>query len=199
MADINFDYHPQFFTATILEWKHLLKEDEFKDIIIKSLQFLTNEKSVVIYAFVIMPNHIHLIWQIQDGFKRDKIQLRFLRFTAQQMKFRLLETNKSKLEDYRVNAKDREYQFWERNALSIDLWSERVFMQKLEYIHDNPLQEKWRLAEFPEDYRYSSARFYETGYDEFSGLLVTTPTKANAPGSLCFLFWHFSFYLKYWL
>ena len=138
MADINFDHHPQFFTATILEWKHLLKEDEFKDIIIKSLQFLINEKSVVIYAFVIMPNHIHLIWQIQDGFKRDKIQLRFLRFTAQQMKFRLLETNKSKLENYRVNAKDREYQFWERNALSIDLWSEGVFMQKLEYIHYNP-------------------------------------------------------------
>ena len=172
MADINFDYHPQFFTATILEWKHLLKEDEFKDIIIKSLQFLTNEKSVVIYAFVIMPNHIHLIWQIQDGFKRDKIQLRFLRFTAQQIKFRLLETNKSKLENYRVNAKDREYQFWERNALSIDLWSEGVFMQKLEYIHYNPLQEKWRLAEFPEDYRYSSARFYETGYDEF-GILTS--------------------------
>ena len=172
MADINFDYHPQFFTATILEWKHLLKEDEFKDIIIKSLQFLTNEKSVVIYAFVIMPNHIHLIWQIQDGFKRDKIQLRFLRFTAQQMKFKLLQTNKSKLENYRVNAKDREYQFWERNALSIDLWSEGVFMQKLEYIHNNPLQEKWRLVEFPEDYRYSSAGFYETGYDEF-GILTS--------------------------
>jgi putative transposase len=172
MADINFDLHPQFFTATILEWKHLLKNDDFKDIIIKSLQFLTNEKSVVVYAFVIMPNHIHLIWQIQDGFKQDKIQLRFLRFTAQQMKFKLLETDKLKLEQYRVNAKDREYQFWERNALSIDLWSPDVFMQKLEYIHNNPLQEKWHLAEFPEDYKYSSAKFYETGYDEF-GILTS--------------------------
>jgi REP element-mobilizing transposase RayT len=172
MADINFDYHPQFFTATILEWKHLLKNDDFKDIIIKSLQFLTNEKSVVVYAFVIMPNHIHLIWQIQDGFKRDKIQLRFLRFTAQQMKFKLLQTDKSNLEQYRVNAKDREYQFWERNALSVDLWSPNVFMQKLEYIHNNPLQEKWRLVEFAEDYRYSSAKFYNTGYDEF-GILTS--------------------------
>jgi len=167
MADINFDYHPQFFTATILEWKHLLKEDEYKDIIIKSLQFLTNEKSVVVYAFVIMPNHIHLIWQVPDGFKRDKIQLRFLRFTAQQMKFKLLATDRTRLEQFKVNAKDREYQFWERNALSVDLWSEAVFMQKLEYIHNNPLQDKWHLAEFPEDYRYSSAKFYETGYDEF--------------------------------
>jgi hypothetical protein len=69
-----------------------------------------------------------------------------------------------------VNAKDRDYQFWERNALSIDLWRPEVFMQKLDYIYNNPIQEKWRLSLSPEDYRYSSAKFYETGDDEF-GLL----------------------------
>jgi putative transposase len=173
MAAINFDYHPQFFTATILEWKHLLKHDDYKDIIINSLKFLADEQSVVIYGYVIMPNHIHLIWQVQDGFKRDKIQMRFLKFTAQQMKFKLQKDNPSALEQYRVNAKDREYQFWERNALSIDLWSQAVFEQKRDYIHNNPIQEKWRLAELPEDYRYSSARFYVTGNDEF-GLLTNT-------------------------
>ena len=125
----------------------------------------------MIYGYVIMPNHIHLIWQIQDGFKQDKIQMRFLKFTAQQMKFKLQKENPVALEQYRVNAKDREYQFWERNALSVDLWSEAVFDQKLEYIHNNPLQEKWRLAEFPEGYRYSSAGFYLTGHDEF-GLIT---------------------------
>ena len=89
MAAINFDYHPQFFTATILEWKRLLKNDAYKDIVINSLRFLKDEKSIVIYGYVIMPNHIHLIWQIQYGFTRDKIQLRFLKFTAQQIKFKL--------------------------------------------------------------------------------------------------------------
>ncbi len=171
MADINFDYHPQFFTATILEWKHLLKEDTYKDIVIKSLLFLKNEGSIVIYAFVIMPNHIHLIWQIQDGFKQEMIQNRLLKFTAQQMKFRLLDTHDTRLPQFLVNAKDRQYQFWERNALSVDLWSQPVFEQKLDYIHNNPLQYKWKLAQYPEDYRYSSARFYETGIDEF-GLLT---------------------------
>jgi len=171
MPEINFDYHPQFFTATILEWKPLLKDDAYKEIIIKSLLFLKQEGSIVLYAFVIMPNHIHLIWQIQDGFKRDKIQLRFLKFTGQQMKFQLIHDNKQELERYRVNAKDREYQFWERNSLSVDLWSPKVITQKLDYIHHNPLQEKWQLAEFPEEYRYSSARFYESGYDQF-GLLT---------------------------
>ncbi|WP_295790911.1 transposase [Mucilaginibacter sp.] len=171
MAAINFDYHPQFFTATILEWKPLLKADEFKNIIVDSLLFLKKEKSIEIYSFVIMPNHIHLIWQIQDGFKRDNIQMRFLKFTAQQMKFKLTDTNDSRLQDFRVNTSDREYQFWERNALSIDLWSEKVFMQKMEYIHNNPLQDKWQLVKYPEDYKYSSAKFYETGIDEF-GLMT---------------------------
>ncbi|WP_259066827.1 hypothetical protein HDF24_21195 [Mucilaginibacter sp. X4EP1] len=42
---------------------------------------------------------------------------------------------------------------------------------KLDYIHNNRVQYKWQLVRYPEDYKYSSARFYETGMDEF-GLLT---------------------------
>ena len=165
---INYKYHPQFFTATIYQWKHLLKDDEYKDIIIKSLQFLKNEGSVIIYSFVIMPNHIHLIWQIQDGYDRASIQMRFLKFTAQQIKFKLKDSSNIFLEEFLVDLTDRKYQFWQRNALSVDLWSDAVFMQKLEYIHNNPLQPKWNLAQHPENYKYSSAMFYYSGKDEFN-------------------------------
>ena len=171
MADTNFYNYPQFFTATILEWKHLLKEDAFKDIIINSLLFLKKEGSIVVNGFVIMPNHIHLLWQIQDGFKQGNIQMRFLKFTAQQIKFRLMDTQDPLLSQFLVNAADRQYQFWERNSLSVDLWTPKVLEQKLDYIHNNPVQEKWQLVKYPEDYKYSSARFYETGIDEF-GLLT---------------------------
>jgi putative transposase len=171
MPQINFDHHAQFFTATILEWKHLLKEDAYKDIIIKSLLFLKNEGSIVVYAFVIMPNHIHIVWQIQDGYTQDKIQLRFLKFTAQQMKFKLKDTSDTRLSNFLVNAKDRQYQFWERNPYTVDLWSPGVITQKIDYIHNNPLQDKWQLVKYSEDYKYSSAKFYENGIDEF-GLLT---------------------------
>ena len=171
MADVNLEHNVQFFTATILEWKPLLQEDEFKDIIIKSLLFLKNEKSIVVYAFVIMPNHIHLLWQIQNGHYPNVVQQRFLKFTAQQMKFKLLDSNDTRLAHYKVNAKDRQYQFWERNPYVFDLWSPRLFEQKLDYIHQNPLQDKWKLAATTEGYRYSSANFYYTGIDEF-GLLT---------------------------
>jgi REP element-mobilizing transposase RayT len=53
-------FWPQFYTATILEWKPLLKQDKYKDVIIESLRFLVNEKRIKLYAFVIMSNHIHL-------------------------------------------------------------------------------------------------------------------------------------------
>lgn len=170
MAEINYTYYAQFFTATILEWRPLLRTEAFKEIVIDSLRFLVREGRVKIYAFVIMPNHIHLIWQVQDGFAKEKVQLSFLRFTAQQMKFRLIETHNKLLDSFKVNAADRTFQFWERNSLSVDLWSGFVFCQKMEYIHNNPVQPKWNLADCPEEYPYSSAKFYQTGIDDFGFL-----------------------------
>ncbi len=170
MSEITFNLYPQFFTATILEWKHLLANDTMKEIIISSLRFLVNDGRVVIYGFVLMPNHIHVIWQIQDNFERAKVQQSFLKYTAQQMKFQLLKTDPTALEHYKVKASDRQYQFWERNPLSVDLWSRNVFLQKLQYIHFNPTQPHWKLCRFPEEYKYSSARFYEKGIDEFGFL-----------------------------
>jgi putative transposase len=71
-------------------------------------------------------------------------------------------------EKFKVNAKDRVYQIWERNSLSIDLFSPKVFYQKIDYLHFNPV--KAGLCALPENYYYSSARFYETGTDEFNML-----------------------------
>jgi hypothetical protein len=50
------------------------------------------------------------------------------------------------------------------------LYKERTTVQKINYIHNNPLQEHWRLAESPVEYPFSSARFYETGEKNFEFL-----------------------------
>jgi len=62
------------YTATIYKWQHLLAEDKHKDIIIDSLKFLVTEKRIELNAFVIMSNHIHLIWQSPFGFNPRGIQ-----------------------------------------------------------------------------------------------------------------------------
>jgi len=81
--------YPQFFTATVLEWKKLLSPDKYKDIIMDSLRFLVANKRIKLYGFVIMPNHLHLIWQMMDSIKQSDVQRDFLKYTAQQIKFDL--------------------------------------------------------------------------------------------------------------
>jgi REP element-mobilizing transposase RayT len=160
--------HPHYFTATILKWKMLLFSDKYKDIVIESMRFLVNDKRVLIYGFVIMNNHIHIIWHLQPGKRRDDVQRDFLKYTAQQIKKDMLINYPNELEHFRVNAKDRKYQFWERNPLSVEIWTERVMIQKLKYIHENPVRAG--LCRLPEKYRYSSAQFYYTGTDHWGFL-----------------------------
>lgn len=66
--------------------------------------------------------------------------------------------------------KDRKYQLWKRNPLSIEIYTDSILEQKLNYIHNNPIIKKWNLAKYPNDYFYSSALFYETGIDNFGFL-----------------------------
>lgn len=150
-----------FITITCLNWRPLLASDRFKDIITSSLSFLSKDQRVVIYAFVIMPTHLHMVWQMIGDHKRENVQRDFLKFTSQQM-LKLLRNARSPIQDeILVKAKDRKYQVWQRNALSVPLWSYKVMWQKVGYIHFNPV--KAGLCARPEDYKYSSASFYYHG------------------------------------
>jgi len=71
--------HPEFLTVTCLEWKHILVDDRFKEIIIESLSFLTRANRVIVYAFVIMNNHFHIVWQMVGDHKRDDAQRDFFK------------------------------------------------------------------------------------------------------------------------
>lgn len=44
------EYYIQFFTATILDWKHLLKQDKYKQMIVDSLRFLVREGRAKVYG-----------------------------------------------------------------------------------------------------------------------------------------------------
>lgn len=52
-----------FWTSVIKDWKHLLMEDEMKMIIMESFQWLVQHELVDIYGYVIMPNHLHVMWE----------------------------------------------------------------------------------------------------------------------------------------
>jgi len=119
---------------TVRTGNHLLSDNRHKDIIIDSLKFLVADKRIELNAFVIMSNHIHLIWQPLFGFTSSDIQASFMKYTAQQLKRSLIKNDTETLANFKVNKYDREYQIWKREPLGIELISEDLFKQKLEYI-----------------------------------------------------------------
>jgi hypothetical protein len=62
-----------------------------------------------------------------------------------------------------THPKKQRYKVWEDGYLAKDLFTPEVLRQKVEYIHMNPVQERWGLARAPEKYMWSSARFYVLG------------------------------------
>ena len=104
-----------------------------------------------------MPSHIHILWCKQPDWLNKNVQQHFSKFTAQQIKFSLL-NNSGDISNYKSTQNDREYQFWERRPFKATMYNRKVLEEKLDYIHHNPV--KAGLCDLPEDYIYSSARYY---------------------------------------
>ncbi|TDG37362.1 transposase [Pedobacter changchengzhani] len=153
----------EFFTATCLNWQNLLSPEKHKEIVLSSLKFLVDENRIWIYGYVIMPNHVHILWRKQDLWIDKSIQQQFLKFTAQQIKFNLIANFPNELEKYKSSQADRNYHFWERRPYSATMNSRRVLEQKLDYIHYNPVKKEF--CTLPEDYIYSSAKYYLLGQE----------------------------------
>lgn len=159
-----------FFTATCLKWQPLLRDPDRKEIIVDSLKFLVADKRIWLYGFVVMPNHIHLLWCRQDEWLKRNVQQMFMKYTAQKLKFLMIDNRlHEELDTYRSTQSDRQYHFWERRSYAAQMYNRRTAWQKLHYIHNNPV--KVGLCKQTEDYFYSSARFYETNQDDW-GILT---------------------------
>jgi putative transposase len=159
-----------FWTTTINSWRRLLLNDSYKDVIIESLKHLTNLNKIDVFAFIIMPNHIHLIWRIKEMNGKETPQGSFLKFTAHEFKKMLKRESSQTLSSYAVSASNKSVEFGQRDPLAIRLYTKEVAMQKLKYIHNNPMAEHWNLVKNPCDYKYSSARYYEMNEKNFEFL-----------------------------
>lgn len=159
-----------FFTATVIDFKYLFKDDNIKLIQIQSLCHLVKHELVKVFGYVIMPNHTHLIWTPLKLNGKENPGGSFIKFTAHQIKKYLEDYNPLQLLNYLSDKNDRTYQFWKRDPLAVPLSTIQIMEQKLEYIHNNPVAEKWALCRLPEEYRWSSAGFYLDDMDEFNFL-----------------------------
>ncbi len=167
MFNVVFDTY--FVTFTCFNWHRFLTTDACKLVVLDSFKHMVLNDGVRIYGFVIMPNHVHVIWSMAED-KLEYVRNSFTKATGH----RIVKLHKmhhpEKLFLMQTNETDRQYQCWMRRPFWKTVFYEKMFIQKLNYIHLNPVRKGWKLSENPEDYYYSSAKSYLEGIPEFEFL-----------------------------
>jgi len=153
-----------FITTTAVNQSHFFSPGEHKQIILDSLNYMRLKGWFNLYAFVIMPNHIHLLVRFLTPFTISGVIRDFKKYTSKQIvRCCVAENNKEMLNSFVKAARSsrkQKYKVWEEGFDAREIFSLDFLNQKFDYIHHNPCQPHWGLVENPEDYRWSSACFY---------------------------------------
>ena len=156
-----------FLTLTIVGWLDVFTRSDYRTIIMDSLHYCQKEKGLVINAFVLMSNHLHLIGYAKEGYSLSDILRDFKKFTSKKIIQAILENPNESRRDWMIrlfeeygkyNNDNTTYQFWQKGNHPIELESPKWINQKIDYIHLNPVRNG--LVEAPEHYLYSSAGDY---------------------------------------
>ena len=155
-----------FFTFQVVGWADIFTRKVYRDIILNSLSFCRDKKGMVLYSYVIMSNHVHLIIRSEQG-DLSGLARDFKKFTSKQI-LKELQTNKKEsrrewLEmifkyHARNNKRSGNVQFWTHENHAVELYDSDILRTKLKYIHENPVRAGWVVK--AEDYLYSSAINY---------------------------------------
>jgi len=114
-----------------------------------------------------MTSHVHLVFRSIQGQKPELLVGDLKRFTSQSIVKSIQENPRESRKEFLLDFFKKEagkssnvkhYQFWRHDNKPIELWSNKVIQQKIDYIHQNPVEEG--LVYKPEDYVYSSAMDY---------------------------------------
>jgi REP element-mobilizing transposase RayT len=158
-----------FVTFTCASWLPLI---QLTNSYSSAYSFFSNltEKGNTILAYVIMPNHIHfMIYFNGNGYLNTLIGngKRFMAYeiisVLQSMEKNTILARLKKEVSIFEYLRGKLHQVWERTVDIKECRTERFALQKLNYIHINPMKGKWKLCETIIDYPHSSAIFYVTG------------------------------------
>ena len=159
-----------FISFATVEWIDVFTRSIYKEVIIDSLKYCQENKGMILYAWCLMTNHIHMIISSDGKNKQEDIIRDFKKHTSKKC-LELININAGESRRNwmlwifqsagKKNSNNKKYQFWRQDNHPIELDTNYMMDQKLEYIHNNPVEEG--IVERPEEYLYSSAKNY-TGY-----------------------------------
>ena len=156
---------PHFVTATVVDWVDVFTRKSYRDCVIDFLDYCIKNKRMVVYGYVIMSNHIHMIMQSSQGQLSDLLR-DFKKFTAKNILEKIQSEPESRrewmLDRFKLatesHSRNKNYQFWQYGNHPEEIYSNKFMWSKLDYIHLNPVQAG--IVKKASEYVYSSASNY---------------------------------------
>ena len=168
-----------FVTTTVVDWIDLFTRPKYKHMILESLSYCQTNKGLKIYGWVLMSNHLHMLASVDGKQSIAEIIRDFKKFTSKQILAELEnDTGESRrewmLDCFRragmYDKKIKRYRLWQEGYHPLLIKSHEFYMQKLNYIHANPVRQE--TVSYAEDYKYSSAVDYSGGKDLLDVILI---------------------------
>jgi putative transposase len=153
-SNLNLPGALHFVTGTVLDRTKVFTDPSLCIAFLDELSILNRKWPSKLIAYVLMPDHFHLICNPRDG--RIKEFIGSLKSLSAK---RIVKT--SKRFRFRADA-DGHHQIWQQSFKAMPLWSGWMIWQKINYIHANPVRDG--LVNSTKDYQWSSFHsFYSQG------------------------------------
>ncbi|GJQ36463.1 MAG: hypothetical protein JETCAE01_24730 [Anaerolineaceae bacterium] len=168
----------------------MFKYPKYTEIVLNSLSWMQEQKRLLLFAFVIMPTHVHLLIKPEQQSIGEIIQ-QFGSFTAHEILKKVREDERTDwLKIFIQEKRDprHKHSIWQ-DIQAKNIFSTAVLEQKMEYIHQNPVAKDWKLAANRADYAYSSAGYYDyrrkpiIEITDINEWLASTPPPRTAEGA----------------
>lgn len=166
---------PHFITFSVINWIDVFSRETYKEVFNESLKYCIDNKGLVLHAWVIMSNHVHLIASATPGYQLADIIRDMKKFTSRAIIAAIQDNIQESRKDWLLwmfkragerNSNNNTYQFWQQDNHPIELSSNEMMDQRLTYLHENPVKAGYVWES--QHYKYSSAIDY---YLEQPGLL----------------------------
>ncbi|WP_308990631.1 transposase [Mariniflexile litorale] len=167
----NYKFHNKsglyFISFATINWIDVFTRQAYFNVLAESVNYCRAEKGMELYAYCFMPSHVHFIFRSANE-QPSELLRDFKRHTSKKV-IEAIENNPQESRKEwllwmferagKRNATTSKYQFWQHHNKPIELWSDKVIKQKIDYIHNNPIENGFVTNAI--DWKYSSARNFQ--------------------------------------
>jgi len=140
---------PHFITSSVVKWIDVFSREAYTEILLESLRYSIDNKGLQLHAWVVMSNHIHLIASADEGKELADIMRDMKKFTSQRIIAAIEANVHESRKDWLIwmfkragaaNKNNETYQFWQQDNHPVELSTNEMIEQRLNYLHNNPVK-----------------------------------------------------------